>query len=70
MAKWYSQTPIGTLRCEYLDEVIVFGEAHLWSILSVYADYYNQARTHRSALVEVVRPEVDNPPRSVRVNLR
>ena len=37
---------IGTLRRECLDQVIVFGEAHLRQILSAYAAYYNQARTH------------------------
>ena len=37
---------IGTLRCECLDQMLVFGEAHLRRILSAYAAYYNQARTH------------------------
>ena len=37
---------IGTLRRECLDQIVVFGEAHLRQILSSYAAYYNQARTH------------------------
>ena len=37
---------IGTLRRECLDHMAIFGEAHLRQILSVYAAYYNQARTH------------------------
>jgi transposase InsO family protein len=37
---------IGTLRRECLNQIIVFGEAHLRRVLSVYAAYYNQARTH------------------------
>ena len=37
---------IGTLRRECLDQMLVFGEAHLRRILSAYATYYNQARTH------------------------
>jgi transposase InsO family protein len=37
---------IGTLRRECLDHVVIFGEAHLRRILSAYAAYYNQARTH------------------------
>jgi len=37
---------IGTLRRECLDHLIVFGEAHLRQIISAYAVYYNQARTH------------------------
>jgi transposase InsO family protein len=37
---------IGTLRQECLDQMLVFSEAHLRRILSAYATYYNQARTH------------------------
>jgi hypothetical protein len=37
---------IGTLRRECLDQMIIFGEPHLRRILSAYAAYYNQARTH------------------------
>ena len=37
---------IGTLRRECLDQIVVFGEAHLRRILSAYAAYYNHARTH------------------------
>ena len=36
---------IGTLRCECLDHMVI-GEAHLRRILSAYAVYYNQTRTH------------------------
>jgi transposase InsO family protein len=37
---------IGTLRRECLDRVLIFGETHLRRVLSEYATYYNQARTH------------------------
>jgi transposase InsO family protein len=37
---------IGTLRCECLDHMVIFGETHLRRILSAYAVYYNQTRTH------------------------
>ena len=37
---------IGTLRRECLDQMLIFGDAHLRRILSVYAAYYNQTRTH------------------------
>jgi hypothetical protein len=30
------------------DHLIVFGEAHLQRIVSLYASYYNEARTHLS----------------------
>src|SRR5450830_2175445 len=37
---------IGTFRRECLDQMLIFGETHLRRILSAYAAYYNQARTH------------------------
>jgi len=37
---------IGTLRRECLDRMLIFGESHLRRVLSAYAAYYNQARTH------------------------
>jgi integrase-like protein len=42
----YAERLIGTLRCECLDQMIIFGETHLRRILSAYAAYDNQARTH------------------------
>jgi len=35
-----------TVRRECLDWMLVFGEAHLRHILSAYAAYYNEVRTH------------------------
>src|SRR4029453_16502862 len=37
---------IGTLRHECLDRMLIFGESHLRRVLSAYAAYYNQSRTH------------------------
>jgi transposase InsO family protein len=42
----YAERLIGTLRRECLDQMLIFGETHLRRILSAYAAYYNQARTH------------------------
>jgi Integrase core domain len=42
----YVERVIGTLRRECLDHVLVFGEWHLWRILTLYSRYYNQTRTH------------------------
>ena len=39
---------IGSIRCECLDHVIVFGEAHLRRVLKADASYSNQVRTHLS----------------------
>jgi transposase InsO family protein len=37
---------VGTLRRECSDQMLIFGETHLRQVLSAYAAYYNQARTH------------------------
>ena len=42
----YAERLIGTLRCECLDQMVIYSEAHLRRILSGYVAYYNQARTH------------------------
>jgi transposase InsO family protein len=42
----YVERLIGTVRRECLDRMLIFGEAHLRQILSSYAAYYNEARTH------------------------
>jgi transposase InsO family protein len=40
------ERPIGLIRRECTDHVIVLGETHLRRIMSVYAGYYNEAHTH------------------------
>jgi transposase InsO family protein len=42
----YAERLVGTVRRECLDQMIIFGETHLRRILSIYAAYYNQTRTH------------------------
>jgi transposase InsO family protein len=44
----FAERMIGTIRRECVDHVIVLGERHLRHVLKSYADYYNNARTHRS----------------------
>ena len=42
----YAERLIGTLRRECLDHVVIFGERHLRRVLTLYARYYNETRTH------------------------
>ena len=42
----YVERLIGSIRRECIDHVIILGEAHLRRIMSLYANYYNQTRTH------------------------
>jgi transposase InsO family protein len=44
----YVERVIGSARRECIDHVTVFGETHLRRIMSLYASYYNEARTHLS----------------------
>jgi transposase InsO family protein len=37
---------IGSIRRDFLDHVVVFGERHLRYLLGSYQRYYNEARTH------------------------
>ena len=44
----FAERLIGSIRREYVYHIVVFGEAHLRRILTKYAAYYNELRTHRS----------------------
>jgi transposase InsO family protein len=44
----FAERLIGSIRRECVDHVVVLGEAHLRRILTNYATYYNELRTHRS----------------------
>ena len=44
----FAERLIGSIRRDCVDHLIVLGEAHLRRILTKYAAYYNELRTHRS----------------------
>ena len=44
----FAERLIGSIRREWVDYIVVLGEAHLRRILTKYAAYYNELRTHRS----------------------
>jgi transposase InsO family protein len=44
----YAERLIGTVCRECLDRMLIFGETHLRQILTLYAAYYNESRTHLS----------------------
>jgi hypothetical protein len=48
VANGHVERLIGSIRREFLDHLVVFGEAHLRVVLKAYASYYNQVRTHLS----------------------
>ena len=44
----FAERLIGSIRRECLDHTIVLGESHLRRLLTSYASYYNEIRTHRA----------------------
>src|SRR6266404_5804357 len=44
----FAERLIGSIRRECIDHIVVLGEEHLRRILTKYAAYYNELRTHRS----------------------
>jgi transposase InsO family protein len=46
--KCFAERLIGSIRREWVDHIIVLGEAHLRRTLQCYARYYNERRVHRS----------------------
>jgi transposase InsO family protein len=44
----FAERLIGSIRRECVDHVVILGQAHLRRILTKYAAYYNELRTHRS----------------------
>src|SRR5438132_813067 len=44
----FAERLIGSIRRECVNHLVVLGEAHLRRILTKYAAYYNELRTHRS----------------------
>jgi putative transposase len=63
-ANAYCERLIGTIRREFLDYFLVFGERHLKLILNEWVDYYNHHRPHRGKHPEGVPriPERIGPP--------
>ena len=52
---------VGTLRREFLDRVLIFGERHLRAVLTEYQAHYNMARPHQSIGQSVPDDERDAP---------
>jgi transposase InsO family protein len=44
----FAERPIGSIRRECVDHIVVFGEQHLRHALLSHMNYYNEVRTHLS----------------------
>lgn len=58
----YAERPIGTLRRECLDHVIVLHERHLRRILRSYIDFYHRWQVHRSLGMDAPDHRPGKPP--------
>jgi hypothetical protein len=63
----YVERLIGPIRREFLNHVIVLGEAHLKRVLGSYFSYYHTARCHRALGGNASEPRQVEPPRRGRV---
>lgn len=61
----YVERLVGTIRREYLDQIIVIDERHLQAVLEDYFDYYHRSRPHRSLTQDSPIPRAghDSPSR-------
>ena len=53
---------IGTMRREYLDHVVVLGEAHLRRIVRSYVGYYQRTRSHLALDKDAPEPRAVQSP--------
>jgi transposase InsO family protein len=58
----YCERVIGSIRREFLDNVIVLNEAHLRRLLRSYVNYYNSWRVHRSLDMDAPDLRLVQPP--------
>ena len=59
-ANCYAERFVLTARTEITDQMLIFGQRHLRTILTQYAAHYNGRRPHRSRQLRPPRP--DHPP--------
>ena len=53
----YAERFVFTARTEVTDQMLIFGERHLQTILAQYAAHYNGRRPHRSRQLRPPRPD-------------
>jgi putative transposase len=58
----YVERPIGSIRRECLDHIIIFNESHLRRVLSSYFQYHHRSRTHLSLDKDCPQPRRIRPP--------
>jgi len=57
-ANAFAERFVGTLRREYLDHLLIYGESHLCSVLAEYGRHFNDHRPHQG---RSLRPPLHDP---------
>jgi putative transposase len=60
-ANCFAERLVLTVRTELTDQMLIFGERHLLSVLTTYAAHYNRHRPHRALQLRPPRPESPVP---------
>jgi putative transposase len=56
-ANAYAERFVLTARTEVTDQMLIFGERHLRTILAQYEEHYNRRRPHRGCQLRPPRPD-------------
>ncbi|MHB8340666.1 MAG: integrase core domain-containing protein [Mycobacteriales bacterium] len=61
-ANCFAERFVLTVRTEVIDQLLIFGERHLRTVLAEYARHYNGRRPHRGPRILNTEPEAHLPP--------
>ena len=60
-ANCFAERLVLTVRNEVTDQMLIFGERHLRSVLAQYSRHYNRQRPHRALQLRPPRPQAPVP---------
>ena len=60
-ANCFAERLVLTVRTELTDQMLIFGERHLRSVLAQYSQHYNRQRPHRALQLRPPRPQAPVP---------
>jgi putative transposase len=58
----YAERFVRSIKKEYLDRLVIFGEAHLRQVLRAFTTHYHQERNHQGLQNRLIAPAPMGPP--------